>query len=100
MLLDGILNTTTTKGHKMTTQTTEAQKFFSKPVVAGIMANLRSEFPTAIFTATWSVTPYGKPAAFITGQGKVFTSQMEAIADKHYSAFVYVSTKSDTYPLF
>jgi hypothetical protein len=77
--------------------TTEAAKFFGKAEVKDVLSNLRATFPNASFKTAWTVTPYGKPAAIITGSGQVSLVGMDEVVGAYTPRHVYIGTKANSY---
>jgi hypothetical protein len=80
-----------------TTTNTEAAKFFGKAEVKDVLSSLRASFPHATFKTRWTVTPYGKPAAIITGEGQVSVVGMDQIVSAYTPRYVYIGAKANTY---
>ena len=77
--------------------TTEAAKFFGKAEVKDVLSNLRRSFPNATFKTTWTVTPYGKQAAIIIGEGQVSVVGMDQVVATYSPKYVYIATKANYY---
>jgi hypothetical protein len=79
--------------------TTQATNALAKANVSMFVSALKLEFPNATFKTTWTKTPYGKTAAIVTGYGEVAVWDMDAVANRFTSPYVYIGTKANTYAL-